>query len=272
MEKIRNAKAFTLIELLVVISIIALLLAILIPSLRRAKSSAQRAACVSHLHQIAVALEMYEMQYDYKRFAVRNDSSDTNLYWMGKLANFLGDPEYGKRFKRGETIDILLCPSAPASRLIPDASRQNPSGRWGTNDRPWEWARTNNMSTISSYTINGWLVYDWMYDQVSGIKEFVFRNWDSVRPEVPIFGDGLWTIGWPKASDPEPPDLAGGDTGGLDTWDTHMWRFCINRHSKKINLVFKDLHVGLLQLEKLWHTPWHKDYENPTREIHLPSY
>jgi prepilin-type N-terminal cleavage/methylation domain-containing protein len=272
MKKIRDTKAFTLIELLVVIAIIALLLAILIPSLRKAKLAAQRAVCVSHLHQFAVALEMYEMQYDHKRFAVRNNSSDTNLYWMGKLADFLGNAEYGKKFRLGETIDVMSCPSAPASKFVSNTTRKNPSGQWGTNDRPWEWARANDMSTIGSITINGWVVYDWMYDETAGIKEFVFRGWDNVRPEVPVFGDGLWTIGWPKASDLVPPDLAGEDTSSLDTWQTHMWRFCIARHSRMVNIMFKDLHSEVVRLEELWRLPWHKDYVYPTQEIQLPSH
>jgi prepilin-type N-terminal cleavage/methylation domain-containing protein len=272
--KIRDTKAFTLIELLVVIAIIAVLMAILMPALNKAKSSARRAACASHLHQIAVALEMYEIAYDYKRLAVRNNADDTNLYWMGKLANFMGNLEYGKKFKLGAVIDLLLCPSAPASRL--DADRTNASGRWGTNDKPWEWARTDGMSTLGSYTINGWVVYDSMYDTTLP-QNYVFQQWDGMRPEVPLFGDGLWTIGWPKESDGPPDDLSGCLTtySSLDSPPNgakHMWRFCINRHSKKINLIFKDMHVSALELEKLWSIPWHKGYVSPTGKILLPSH
>ena len=52
-------KGFTLIELLVVIAIIALLMAIMVPSLRKAKSHARRVACQNNLHQGLVVGHMY---------------------------------------------------------------------------------------------------------------------------------------------------------------------------------------------------------------------
>lgn len=54
----RPPRAFTLIELLVVVSIIALLVSILLPSLQRARTAAKRVVCSSHLHQLAVGLNM----------------------------------------------------------------------------------------------------------------------------------------------------------------------------------------------------------------------
>lgn len=59
MDIVRPRRAFTLIELLVVIAILSLLIAILLPGIKRARIQAKRAACASNLHQIGVGFQDY---------------------------------------------------------------------------------------------------------------------------------------------------------------------------------------------------------------------
>ena len=67
MKRYRGSKrAFTLIELLVVISIIALLIALLLPALKKAKEVALQTQCAANLHEMFIGLSAYAMDYDGK--------------------------------------------------------------------------------------------------------------------------------------------------------------------------------------------------------------
>jgi prepilin-type N-terminal cleavage/methylation domain-containing protein/prepilin-type processing-associated H-X9-DG protein len=91
----RARKAFTLIELLVVIAIIAILMAILMPSLNRAREGGKRASCLSNLKQLTLAWNMYADENDDKLVNGATAYGNQNRAWgdhRNEQAWVAGDP------------------------------------------------------------------------------------------------------------------------------------------------------------------------------------
>ena len=80
----RPPRGFSLIEILIVIAIIAVLISLLLPSLRLARQSAERAQCLSNLHQINVSWTSYAADND--GFWPLNESPDP--YFFNQRSGF----------------------------------------------------------------------------------------------------------------------------------------------------------------------------------------
>lgn len=157
----RQFSGFTLVELLVVISIIAILISILIPSLARARNISQSMLCMGNQRQIAMGLSSYSNEYKnyYPQLWTSGGSTQKDT-WLYKLWTYVG---YSKDsfswYKRdvqllgdgsiaGDSVSIFYCPvtrvllgKTPAPRGCVAVS--NPSSNlycYGMNRAPIRWS------------------------------------------------------------------------------------------------------------------------------------
>ena len=117
-----DREAFTLIEVLVVVAIIALLLAILLPSLSRARELAKTTMCQTHLKEFGLASSMYLMDHREVLPGPQHPAMFTKVGDPPPLAPLLQQQHlprmlrkyFSDRSKKGTTVDELsTCPSFP---------------------------------------------------------------------------------------------------------------------------------------------------------------
>ena len=121
----RHSRAFTLIELLVVIAIIAILMAVLMPALRKAKEQGQGAVCKGNLKGFSLAVAMYaqdnddalpdsDMCYFYTGNQLPGETVSNHIHrrWCNGEVNLKRRPELaGAFFRYLADVRGLICPT-----------------------------------------------------------------------------------------------------------------------------------------------------------------
>jgi len=182
----RNRRAFTLIELLVVIAVIALLLAILMPSLSKARDQAKKVVCTGHMKGLGIALRMYVDDYQGKTHDAPNQGlwdnafegagvvikykpNDGNAYWG------IAYEPYAKNKK------IFRCPS---TRRVDDW----PENGWGI--------KYQHYFRYCSYGLNDYITdkrIDHVFkkhDEVIAFQDHIEQKLDGIDSDMFCIGPG----------------------------------------------------------------------------------
>lgn len=138
-------KRFTLIELLVVIAIIAILAAMLLPALNRARDTARSATCINNLKQIGSGLALYENDHPgyYPNYL---DSSMSWQKWQDKLVPYLMPQLKGlytnnmyisRTPENYRPLGVFACPAQVQVSTEPgDANRRHYGINYYMNNKP----------------------------------------------------------------------------------------------------------------------------------------
>ena len=265
------SRGFTLIELLVVISIIALLLAILMPALSKARELAPAAAGMSNMHQWAVMLKLYTDDNDGKY--PDNATGWRNGVWIASLWDYFEDDIEG---------GILMCPSAENRWQNVDETQWKGAHAQGGTYQSFAFPNTkgsmdtsdideDNPILTASYGVNNWICNP-SKDSIPGTELPADPHWRTPyqkrASEIPQMGDCGWRGGFPyqhgrryQRSEPystqNPNPLTDSERGAGKS----MANFAMDRHSGGINMCFMDGSTRKVAIKELWTLNWSKDWE-----------
>ena len=253
---------FTLIELLVVIAIIALLMALLFPSLQGARNQARAVVCQARLRQWGV-LHAATMAENNGRFPKPKPATNPYDYytedyfwwgwgwsgwWWSGMAN-MPEPKWYTASKK-----IMCCPMATKTSGLNEGPFP---GRGGT-FRAWGYDQPGYC--FGSYGRNGW-VYSYWDDRVN---EDARRKYGVVMDAknlaiVPAMLDCCSGGGTPEDVNCLPP---GYDATTIRPYCPPMEDYCINRHNGYVNSLFFDWSVRKVGLKELWTLKWYTNFNN----------
>lgn len=251
-------KGFTLIELLVVIAIIALLLSVMLPGLKKAKSYARRVIGSTNLRSLSMALHIY-LNSNNDRFF----DYGSGTLWMDRIADAIDDLDA-----------IRFC---PVTKGKIDEVKNEYTGQsiWGSSPRPWLWNSSTGSTEpyeLGSYGLNGWYYAQcaapngcFICNATPAEKNLLFQNRAAVKnpSKAPFILDANWVDAWARNTNVLPTTgyrYEEGDAthGGLSV-PSMIGRFIMDRHGPETNVIFLDGQVQTIPHADLWTLYWHRN-------------
>ncbi|HBG28558.1 MAG: hypothetical protein A2Y10_19945 [Planctomycetes bacterium GWF2_41_51] len=260
-KKLSRYCGFTLVELLVVISIIAMLLAVLMPALQKARAVAVSVMCKTNLKDIGVIMNCYSQDY-----GCIPPSSESGNRWMLALskyhykrkANTIDDPTGGAKAGGIYDFSLFRCPYEQKKTGKTDGTslvELGAAGIYGLNQYFTGYCFADNVGSVMK--IPGEKKEDMKYTKlIDIISPGTFPFMADTSTDDP-FGMkrstgaiGCW---WLSAKGPHPNALekykwTGGKKGDVTTWSPTG---PAPNHQGKTNYLMGDFHVATMGL---W--PW----------------
>jgi hypothetical protein len=251
---------------LVVVAIIALLIAILLPSLSKARDEAKRSVCLSRLKQLGTAWTVYTIDWRGGLFDYVLARPDKEL-WTSVLAKYYSD-----------NAPLLICPMTddpPGAEGVGNTSI--PGVRMGSATLAWSEYRYDTVEPFnrSSYAYNGNLHPKTNGSEAGyGRDKDRYQNLSDIRRSglTPLFGDATWREAHPGAPGSLrlfPTDLNDPESSIPGSADK-AYRFVTNRHGHTTNLIFADTHAEMVDLPRVWNQQWHRHYDTAAAVTGLP--